>query len=122
MKKLWILLLTIFTMAAVVSPAWAGVWGDIQGKLVEILTNQLLNVLEFVFATLGVPALYWLHNKNAKRYDTVARTLKESGEAVSQMGNAMISQDKEDLKKVAKEVKDVFDIGKQTPERFVEPK
>jgi hypothetical protein len=92
------------------SVAYAGWVDSVKGWF----GDQLVAIIAVLIAGLTAKIL-------GERNERVARTMMESGEAITQMGKALLTQDQEEAKKVVDEIKDVFDPAKVTPGRYKAP-
>ncbi len=95
-------------IVATTAVAHAGVIGDICDKFKEQLMSVILSG-----AALGINGLlYWLHGKNAARFNMITRTMTETGEFLSTLGTSVgdANMTREELAKTIKEGADVVNV------------
>ncbi len=103
-------------IVATTAVAHAGVIGDICDKFKEQLMSVILSG-----AALGINGLlYWLHGKNAARFNMITRTMTETGEFLSTLGTSVgdANMTREELAKTIKEGADVVNVFRPTPVKY----
>lgn len=108
----------VFTVLAQIVVALPAHALSCKGMLATI-GGYLYQGIELVIGAVLVALFGFIQAKiGEKRYTRIANTMVEIGEATSQLGKAMLTGDKADAKQIIAEIRDVADVGANTPSRY----
>jgi len=112
-------ILAFILMLLAAAPAFAFGWGDVTG----FFGDQILGAVAMIVATVSTFYLKKLHNLNANGVKKVSDTLVQGGQFMEAVGAAIADPviTNEEVGKIVKEGKDVFDVYKPTPAKYSHP-